>query len=116
VILPHSCVILVFIAVSWQQTRWGHATRCATRLGTEKTPLRLLLHNRGSVFRCYSFCMAQIRNTIIIYFHISISKYYQYSQNRHDILSKRLLVRSSPTTQLTFMQCGSNRQFVVVMT
>jgi hypothetical protein len=28
------------------------------RLGTEKTPLRLLLRNRGNVFRCYSSCMA----------------------------------------------------------
>jgi hypothetical protein len=32
-------------------------------LGTEKKPLRLLLHNHGSVFRCYSSCMAQIRHT-----------------------------------------------------
>jgi hypothetical protein len=30
----------------------------SARLGTEKTPLRLLLRNPGSVFRCYSSCMA----------------------------------------------------------
>jgi hypothetical protein len=28
------------------------------RLGTEKTLFRLLLYNRGSVFRCYNSCMA----------------------------------------------------------
>jgi hypothetical protein len=31
VTLPHSCVIQVFIAVAWQQTRRGDATRWATR-------------------------------------------------------------------------------------
>jgi hypothetical protein len=43
VTLPRSCVIQVFIAVAWQQTRRGDA-----RLVTNKTPLRLLLRNRGS--------------------------------------------------------------------
>jgi hypothetical protein len=31
---PHSCVIQVFVAVAWQQTRRGDARRCATRHGT----------------------------------------------------------------------------------
>jgi hypothetical protein len=63
VTLPHSCVIEVFIAVAWQQPRRGD-TRLVTagqgsaRPGTEKTPLRLLLRNRGNVFRCYSYYMA----------------------------------------------------------
>jgi hypothetical protein len=30
----------------------------SARHGTEKTPLHILLRNRGSVFRCYSSCMA----------------------------------------------------------
>jgi hypothetical protein len=48
---PPSCVIQVFIAVAWQQTRRGDE-----RLVTAR--------NRGSVFRCYSSCMAQIRHNI----------------------------------------------------
>jgi hypothetical protein len=56
--LPHSCVIQVFIAVAWQQTRWGDARLATARLGMEKTPLHLLLRNRGSVFRSHSSCMA----------------------------------------------------------
>jgi hypothetical protein len=46
----------------------GDARRCAlvtAWLGTEKTPLRLMSHNRGSVFRCYSSCMAQIPHDIM---------------------------------------------------
>jgi hypothetical protein len=34
VTLPHSCVIQVFVAVAWQQTRRGDATRCATHHGS----------------------------------------------------------------------------------
>jgi hypothetical protein len=46
------------------------ARRCATRhgtkqLGTEKTPLCLLLRNHENVFRCYSSCMAQIRHSML---------------------------------------------------
>jgi hypothetical protein len=62
VTLPHSCVIQVFIGVAWQQTRRGDAQLFTARLGTEKTPLRLLLRNRGSVFRCYCSCTAYIRH------------------------------------------------------
>jgi hypothetical protein len=64
VTLPRSCVIQVFImSPGNKKARRGDARRCATRhgsarLGTEKTPLRLLLRNCGSVFRCYSSCMA----------------------------------------------------------
>jgi hypothetical protein len=29
-ILPHSCIIQVFIPVAWQQTRWGDVTRYET--------------------------------------------------------------------------------------
>jgi hypothetical protein len=59
VTLPHSCFIQVFTAVAWQQTRRGNATRFVmAQLSMEKTPLRLLLHNRGSVFLYYSSCMA----------------------------------------------------------
>jgi hypothetical protein len=61
---PLSCLIKVFIAVVWQQARRGEARRGRrlsrngrARLGTEKTPLRLLLRNRGNVFQCYSSCM-----------------------------------------------------------
>jgi hypothetical protein len=60
---PHSWVIQVLIAVAWQQTmrcdaRLVTARQTSARLGTEKPPLRLLLRNRRSVFRCYSSCMA----------------------------------------------------------
>jgi hypothetical protein len=55
---PHSCVIQVFIAVAWQQAKRGDTTRGATRHDTEKTPLRLLLRNRGNMFRGYGSCMA----------------------------------------------------------
>jgi hypothetical protein len=53
-----------FYSFALQQTRQGDATGWATRhfsarlgsarLGTEKTPLRLLLRNRGSASRCHS--------------------------------------------------------------
>jgi hypothetical protein len=46
--------------------RFGSARLGSARLGTEKTPLRLLLRNRGIVFQCYSFCMAQIRHNILL--------------------------------------------------
>jgi hypothetical protein len=68
VIPPHSCVIQVFIAVAWQRARRGDARRGTTPhgtaelgsacLGTEKTPVRLLLRNRGKVFLSYGSCMA----------------------------------------------------------
>jgi hypothetical protein len=54
--------------------RYPSVYSCATRrlgsarlgsLGTEKTPLRLPLSNRGSVFRCYSSCIAWIRHNIV---------------------------------------------------
>jgi hypothetical protein len=45
----------------------NEATRCATRLGTEKTPLRLLLRIRESVFRCYSSCMVSgVSNELLV--------------------------------------------------
>jgi hypothetical protein len=78
VTLPYACVIQVFIAVVWQQrgeamrhderlvrgsawfgsARFGSVRFGSARHGTEKTPLRLLLRNRGSVFRCYNSYMA----------------------------------------------------------
>jgi hypothetical protein len=36
----------------------------SSRLGSEKTPLRLLLRNRGSVFQCYGSCMAYTLHNI----------------------------------------------------
>jgi hypothetical protein len=45
-------------------TRHGTAELGSARHGTENTPLRLLLRNRGNVFRCYSSYMAQIRHKI----------------------------------------------------
>jgi hypothetical protein len=59
--LPHSCVIQVFML---HGNKRGEAMSHSSRHDTEKTPLRLLLRNRGSVFRCYSSCMAQIRHNI----------------------------------------------------
>jgi hypothetical protein len=38
------------------------------RLGMGKTPLRQLLRNRGSVFWCYSSCVAQIRHNMLCTF------------------------------------------------
>jgi hypothetical protein len=58
---PHSCVVQVF-TVSPSNERGeamrGVTGRGATRHDMEKTPLRLLLHNRGNVFRGYGSFMA----------------------------------------------------------
>jgi hypothetical protein len=40
------------------EARRDSARHGRARLGTKKTPLRLLLPNRGNVFRDYSSCMA----------------------------------------------------------
>jgi hypothetical protein len=53
VTLTDCCAFQAFTAVA----RCGSARHGRARLGTEKTPLRLLLRNRGNVCRSYSSCM-----------------------------------------------------------
>jgi hypothetical protein len=62
----------------------------SARLGTQKTPLRLLLRNRGSVFRCYSSCIALIRHSVLYTIMGWFSTYFPYFEkiklglcNRH---------------------------------
>jgi hypothetical protein len=57
----YSCCLATNEVRRCEAIRHGSARLGSARLGTEKTPLRLLLHIRGSVFRCYCSCMAYIR-------------------------------------------------------
>jgi hypothetical protein len=62
---PYSCIIQVFgcYLATRDEAMRGEARDDSSRhgrarLGTEKTPLRLLLRNCGNVFRCYNSCIA----------------------------------------------------------
>jgi hypothetical protein len=55
-LLHHPSVYSCCLATN--EARWCATRDGSARLGTEKTPLLLLLRNRGSVFRCYNSCMA----------------------------------------------------------
>jgi hypothetical protein len=63
-LLRHSSVYSCCLATTRRgdetRSRYGSVRFGSVRHGTEKTPLHLLLRNRGSVFRCYSSCMAYV--------------------------------------------------------
>jgi hypothetical protein len=107
------------------ETRRGSARHGRARLSTEKTPLRLLLPNRGKVFRRYSSCMEEIR-----YIAPSLRLFVPSSQTVCDLsfLPRTVLSTSSckvlfpfargvhsPTATISFLQCAYANLICIIL-